>query len=165
MKEATIAGDEFRLVLRVSGYERPTLESGADANWLVAEAELLAESSGTFRARRAVALRTEELEAFHRELAQVVERFEGEVTLRHMEDEVGCTIRLRHGRGEFDGFVRSHVGPELRLSGMPTDQSFLQQAVRELAASCASFPSRAIPWLDVMWLPVQPRRRSCTTTC
>jgi len=145
MREATIAGDEFRLVLRVSGYERPTLESGADANWLVGEAELEAESSGTFRARRAVALRTEEVEAFHGELAQLVEQLEGEATLRHMEDEVGCTIRLRRGRGEFDGFVRSHVGPELRLSGMATDQSFLQRAVRELAAIAREFPVRGDP--------------------
>lgn len=145
MHEATIAGDEFRLVLRVSGYERPALESGADANWLVGEADLHADSSGAFGARRAVSLRTEELEAFHRELAQLVERLEGEATLRHMEDEVGCTIRLRHGRGEFDGFVRSHVGPELRLTGMPTDQSFLQQAVRELAAITHEFPVRGDP--------------------
>jgi hypothetical protein len=51
-------------LLRVAGYERPSLESGADANWLVGEAELTTDTGSSFAGRRGVALRTEELEAF-----------------------------------------------------------------------------------------------------
>jgi hypothetical protein len=42
----------LRLLLRVAGYERPSLKSGTDANWLVGEAEMTANVGGEFRARR-----------------------------------------------------------------------------------------------------------------
>jgi hypothetical protein len=41
--EATIAGEGFRLVLRVLGYEHPGFESGSDANWRPGEAESMSE--------------------------------------------------------------------------------------------------------------------------
>jgi hypothetical protein len=44
--------------------ERPSLDLGADANWLVGEAEMTADAGGSFAGRRGVALRTEELVAF-----------------------------------------------------------------------------------------------------
>jgi hypothetical protein len=74
--EATIAGEGCALVLRVSGYERPQLESGADANWLQAEVELTASSSGRFSGLQAVSLRTDELTRFRDELASLVETLE-----------------------------------------------------------------------------------------
>ena len=109
MREVSVTGDAFRLLLRVMGYERRSLESGADANWLAGEAELTADSGGSFRARRSVSLRTEELVAFRRALRRLVEDLDGGATLNHREDEVGCTIRLRRGPGELDAFVREHV--------------------------------------------------------
>ena len=56
MREVAVAGDGVRLLLRVVGYERPSLESGADANWLMAYAEISAEAAGSFRARRGVSV-------------------------------------------------------------------------------------------------------------
>src|SRR5947209_19738374 len=57
--DVVVAGDGVRLTLHVAGYERPRLSSGADANWLSAEAELTATGAGSFRARRGVSLLTE----------------------------------------------------------------------------------------------------------
>jgi hypothetical protein len=141
MRELLVAGDGFRLWLRVAGYERPSLESGDDANWLVGEAEMTADAGGSFRASRGVALRTEELAAFREALRRLVEELDGEATLTHMEDEVGCTIRLRRGTGELDAFVREHVpGVELRVEQVRTDQSYLQETARQLDALVAAFP-------------------------
>jgi hypothetical protein len=64
VREVAVVGEGVRLLLRVAGYERPSLESGADANWLMADAEMTAETAGSFRAGRGVSLRTEELIAF-----------------------------------------------------------------------------------------------------
>jgi hypothetical protein len=143
MREFAVAGDGVRLVLQVAGYERPTLESGADANWLMGEAEITAEVGGSFRARRGVALRTEELAAFRDALRRLVEELDSEATLTHMEDEVGCTIRLHRGTGELDAFVREHVpGVELRVERVRTDQSYLQETARQLEALVAEYPIR-----------------------
>lgn len=141
MREVVVAGDSFQLLLRVAGYERPSLETGADANWLSAKVEMMAEAGGSFRASRGVALRTEELAAFREALWRLVEDLDGEARLTHMEDEVGCTIRLHRGTGELDAFVREHVpGLELRVERVPTDQSYLRETTKQLDALVAAFP-------------------------
>jgi hypothetical protein len=141
MREVVVAGDGFRLLIRVTGYERPSLESGDDANWLAGAVELTVDGDGSFRARRSVSLRTEELAAFRRALRGLVEDLDGEATLSHMEDELGCTIRLHRGRGELDAFVRQHVPRvELRVEGVLTDQSYVQETARQLDSLVADFP-------------------------
>lgn len=141
MREVLVAGDGFRLLLRLAGYERPSLESGADANWLTGTVEMTAESGGSFRASRGVAFRTEELAAFRDALSRLIEQLDGEATLNHMEDEVGCTIRLRRGTGELEAFVREHVPTnELRVANVRTDQSYLHQTAEQLDSLVAAFP-------------------------
>ena len=141
MREVLVAGDGFRLLLQVAGYERPSLESGADANWLVGTVEMTVDAGGSFRASRGVALRTEELAAFRDALLRLVEDLDGEAVLNHMEDEVGCTIRLRRGTGEVEAFVREHVpGTELRVAQVRTDQSYLQQTAKQLDSLVAAYP-------------------------
>jgi hypothetical protein len=141
VREVLVAGDGFRLLLQVAGYERPSLESGADANWLVGTVEMTADAGGSFRATRGVALRTEELAAFRDALLRLVQELDGEAVLNHMEDEVGCTIRLSRGTGEVEAFVREHVpGTELRVAHVRTDQSYLQQTARQLESLVAAFP-------------------------
>jgi hypothetical protein len=141
MHEVFVGGEDFRFSLRVAGYERPSLESGADANWVVGEVEMTADAGGSFRASRGVALRTEELASFRDAVRRLVGELDGEATLHHMEDEVGCTIRLRRGTGEVDAFVREHVpGTELRVERVRTDQSYLQETADQLDALVAAFP-------------------------
>src|SRR5581483_3485880 len=141
MREAVISSDGVRLVLRVMAYERPTLGTGADANWVTGEAEMTISGGDVFRAHRGVAFRAEQLARFRDDLRRLLADLEGEAILDHMEDEVGCTIRLRKGTGELDAFIRQHVPfVELRVHGVPTDQSYLQETLRQLDALVAEFP-------------------------
>jgi hypothetical protein len=142
---ATIAADGCALVVRVNGYERPQLESGADANWLQAEVELTASTGGRFSARQRVSLRTDQLVRFRDQLASVVESLDGEAALDHMEEQVGCRVRLERGVGEFDACVRDHAGAELRVTSIRTDQSYLQRSLQELDALVATFPVKGQP--------------------
>ena len=144
-REIAIAGEGFQFVLRIHGYERPHLLTGADANWLIGEAELNSSTTGRFSGRHDVSLRTEELTDFRDQLAQLVEQLDGEARLVHMEDQVGCRISLRRGVGEFDGFVREHVGAELRVTGLRTDQSYLQATLRDSEAVVREFPVKGDP--------------------
>jgi hypothetical protein len=93
---------------------------------------------------QAVALRTEELAEFRDELERLVVQLDGEATLTHMEQQVGCTISLNRGTGEFNGFVRQNVGAELRVSGR-TDQSYLQSSLREFDALIKELPVKGDP--------------------
>jgi len=138
--EAAVAGEGCSLVLRVFGYERPAETSGADANWLSAEAELHAATTGSFEARHPLSLRTEELTDFRDRLGLVLETLTGEAVLHHMEDQVGCTVRLKDGVGELEAFVREQIGAELRVSEVRTDQSYLRESLRQLDAIVSAFP-------------------------
>jgi len=143
--EATVSGEGFRLVLRVWGYERPHLDSGADANWLMGEAELTADLGGAYRAKQSLTPRTEEIEAFRDELVRLLDALDGEATLGHMEEQVGCSVTLRRGKGEFSGFVRQSYGPELRVNGLPTDQSYLRESLTGFEKLAAAFPVKGDP--------------------
>src|SRR5438093_2752259 len=143
-QQAMIDGDGCKLVLRVFGYERPPLDTGVDANWLQAEVEL-ERSGGAFHARRDVSLRTDELAAFRDQLAALVETLNGEAALSHVEEEVGCTIKLNSGVGELEAFVRDHTAAELRVTEVRTDQSYLQRSLEDMNALVKSFPVRGEP--------------------
>jgi hypothetical protein len=140
--DVALCGEGCALILRVLGYERPNELSGADANWLSAEAVLHASSKGVFEARQELALRTEELLRFRDQAVQLLQTLSGEAVLTHMEEEVGCTIRLKAGVGELDAWLREPTGIELRVTGARTDQSYLQQSLRELQAVVDAFPIR-----------------------
>jgi hypothetical protein len=142
MLEATVSGEGFRLILRIWGYERPHLDSGADANWLMGEAELTADFGGSYRAKQSLTPRTEEIEAFRGQLVRILEALDGEATLDHMEEQVGCSVTLRRGKGEFSG---QDVGPELRVNGLPTDQSYLKQSLSGFEKLAKTFPVKGDP--------------------
>jgi hypothetical protein len=144
--EATIAGEGCSLVLRVSGYERPEQQTGSDANWLNAEVELNASTTGTFRASHSVSLRTEEIAEFRDQLSSVLEALTGTAVLEHLEAEVGCTIRLKNGVGELEAFVREAIGAELRVKAARTDQSYLQETLRQMDSIVSAFPVKGDPF-------------------
>jgi len=138
--EVTVAGEGCALVLRVLGYERPDELGGADANWLTAEVELRASTTGLFEARQAVALRTEELARFRDQLERLLQTLTGEAGLTHMEDQLGCRVRLKDGVGDLDAFVREEIGAELRVSQVRTDQSYLHETLTQIRALTSAFP-------------------------
>jgi hypothetical protein len=77
VREGVVGGEGFRLVLKVFGYEGPSLDTGADANWLAGEVELTFSSGGRFSAGAHVSLRTEELATFHEQLTHIVSALDG----------------------------------------------------------------------------------------
>lgn len=143
MAEVTIGGDDCRLVLRVSAYEFPDATEFNDANWLIGEVELESGRSGTFTASHRVTLRADELTQFRDELVPLVESLNGEAILRHMEEQVGCTVALDEGKGKLTAFVAEHVGSDLQVRDCKTDQSYLALTLRELDALLSEFPARA----------------------
>lgn len=141
MSEAVVLGDGSRLALRISARAQPHAPSDDDANWLVGEAELHDVRDGaTFHAFRPVSVRTMELAAFHGQLVELLRTLNGEAQLNTVEDAVSCAIRLRKGKGEFSATIRQHPGVELRVDGVPTDQSFLQETAAALASLLDDFP-------------------------
>jgi hypothetical protein len=106
------------------------------------EAELTADLGGSYRAKQSLTPRTEEIKAFRDELVRLLEALDGEATLDHMEEQVGCSVTLRRGKGEFSGFVRQSYGPELRVNGLPTDQSYLRESAHRFREARGGIPSQ-----------------------
>jgi hypothetical protein len=142
MTEVTIGGDGCRLVLRVDAYEFPDAVDFDDGNWLIGEVEMKAGIAGSFTVKLRVTVRANELAEFRDQLVPMVESLNGEATLRHMEEQVGCEIALKDGKGSMSAFVREHLGSEQRVWDRPTDQSFLAATLRDLDALLAEFPPR-----------------------
>ncbi len=142
MVEATVGGDECRLVIRVSAYEFPDAVDFDDANWLIGEVELNSGFTGSFTASHRVTLRADELAEFRDELAPLVQSLTGDATLRHMERQLGCKVTLDDGKGDLTAFVGEHIGSELRVRDCKTDQSYLARTVRDLDALLSAFPVR-----------------------
>lgn len=139
-EEVTLAGEGCVLVLRVLGYERPDELTGADANWLRADAELRASTTGRFQAQHEISVRTDELLRFRDQLARLLQTLEGEALLSHTENQVGCAVRLKDGVGELDAFLREEIGAELRVTHVRTDQTYLRQALGEIDSVVRAFP-------------------------
>jgi hypothetical protein len=140
--EVSIAGEGCVLSLRLTGWQYPELDSGSDANWVVGEIELAAGSKGRFTACHPVTARTEELAAFCSEMATLLQTLTGEATLTHLESQFGATVTLEAGVGVLEVFVREHVGAELRVGGVRTDQSYLAETLRGLKHAVAAFGVR-----------------------
>jgi hypothetical protein len=101
---------------------------------------------GLTRAKQSLTARTEEIEAFRDQLVRLLEALDGQATLDHMEEQVGCSVTLRRGKGEFSGFVRQHLGPELRVNGLPTDQSYLKESLSGFEKLAKAFPVKGEPF-------------------
>lgn len=140
--EANLRGDGFRLAIRAERYEPSGLSTGDDANWVSGEVELAVGSIGSFRGKLRVSLRTQELERFRDELRALEADYTGEATLTHLEGQFEATVRMTDGAGTLTGFVREHVGAELRFTGVGTDQSYIRAAVTEFDALVRAFPVR-----------------------
>src|SRR5689334_3034559 len=125
----TVAGEGCRLILHASGYQFPDAQTGSDANWLHGEVELTAGSEGTFAARQKIWLYTDDLQRFRDEISQLADSLTGVATLDHIESQVGCRITLEKGNGEMTVFVREHVGAELRVEQIRTEQTYLVAAL------------------------------------
>jgi len=140
--EVHIAGEGFRLTLRLTEWESAEIPSGSDANWVVGEVELAAGSTGRFSARLPVSFRTDEMARFRDELARLLETLTGEATLEHLESHFCAKVTLTAGAGALQACVAEDVGAELRVDDVRTDRSYLAETLRELDAAVAAFPVR-----------------------
>jgi hypothetical protein len=143
--EATIRGRDFLLVIRVDAYEYPAITAGDDANWLTGAAELTLGSTGSYRGRQRVALRTGELERFRDELRVLTTEFSGEARLEQMEEQLAVSITFEAGSGGVAGYVRENFGPELRFANIDTDRDNVWQALGDLEEMVRAFPVRREP--------------------
>jgi hypothetical protein len=143
---ANLAGHGCRLTVCAEEYEFPSISDGPDANWINGEVQLILGASGEFSATLSVCLRTEELASFAAQLRELHDAPEGEATLRHLESEVGATIRLEAGAGTMSVFVRAHTGALLSAEDLPTDRSFIRDAAAEFEQLSGAFPVRGEPY-------------------
>jgi hypothetical protein len=141
-REASIGGEGCRLLISVSAYEFPDMDDRDDGNWLIGSVELNVGRTGSFRAFHRVMPRADELAGFRDELRPIVETLNGEATLRHLEEQFGCTVSLKDGKGELTAFVAEHFGSILRVERCETDQSYLAATLRDLDALLEEFPAR-----------------------
>jgi hypothetical protein len=139
--EANLRGEGYRLSVRAERYEPSGLATGDDPNWVSGEVELTVGSLGAFSARVPVSLRTFEVERFRDELRALDLDRVGEATLVHKEDQFEATVRLENGVATIAGFVREHVGAELRYQ-VVTDPASIQLAAKEFDALVRAFPVR-----------------------
>jgi hypothetical protein len=143
---ATLGGDGATLTVRGYRYENPDLNTGEDANWVSADAELVSAGEGRYVGRRTLSLRTEELASFVSELRRLDADLTGEAELSHMEKELGATLKLASGVGTLDAVLRTHLHAELRVTAVRTDQTYVRRALAEFEALARAFPVRGEPF-------------------
>jgi len=139
--EANLHGEGCRLTLRGERYEPSGLSTGDDGNWVSGEVELKVGLLGSFRARLRVSLRTFELVSFRDSLRDLDLEQTGEAELTHVEEQFGANVRLWADQGSISGFVREHVGAELRYD-VATDAASIAKALTEFDALVRAFPIR-----------------------
>jgi hypothetical protein len=144
--EVNIGGDHCRFALRLTGWQYPDKLSGSDANWVAGEVELVSTSRGRFTASHPVHARTEELAAFHTELAALHERLSGTASLAHLEAVFGASLTMDAGVGQLDVFVRDRHGAELRVSRVRTDQAYVARTLEDMHRVVAEFGVRGNPF-------------------
>jgi hypothetical protein len=81
------------------------------------------------------------LERFRDELRALDRDRTGEATLTHQEEQFGATVRLGAAEARMTGFVREHLGAELRYD-VGADPSSIPQALAEFDALVRAFPVR-----------------------
>jgi hypothetical protein len=141
--EINVRGDGFQLTLGVAGYERERSGESYDDNWLRGEVtlEIAQPPLTTFTARCDVAWQTTDLQRFEEALRTLLDDLTGVATLSTLEDQVGLTIRLEHGKGTVEGRVEAHAIASLEFEGT-TDQSFLRQTLAQLRQVNNTYPFR-----------------------
>lgn len=139
--EANLRGEGCRLSVRADRYEPSGLATGDDPNWISGEIELTLGSLGAFSGRVPVSFRTFELERFRDELRELDMDRTGTATLTHLEEQFRAVVTIEGGQATIAGFVREHVGAELRYQ-VTTDATHIRAAAAEFDGLVRAFPVR-----------------------
>ena len=140
-EELTIAGAGSHITITILDYERPKgREFGPE--WLSCAVDC---SVGSFNAKLAIPLATEDLQRFRDSLGQVVERLVGNAAMDTIEGRIGIVVEMSsRGTATVSGNVSYRSGPDATLSfKFETDQSYLARTLRELNRVLEIFPDRA----------------------
>lgn len=140
--EGCLRGDGFEARVSASGYRYPDTTDPDDAQWVLGSVDVTVTGAARFRAAANVSFWAEELQAFQRQLAALHANLSGEAVLTHLEGMVELRVRLDRGRGSIAGFVQDQGGARLQFDEIPTDQSYLFDAVAGLERIVDSFPPR-----------------------
>ena len=127
------------LAITLLGRSHPTASDYWDGNWVRAAVEVAA---GAFRGKVDGDLRTDEFDAFRRELALLDESLAGVASFTTMEGWLSINA-TGDGRGhiELSCEVRDQPGIGNTLAfRLALDQTYLRQAVAQLGQAVAEFP-------------------------
>jgi hypothetical protein len=142
MKSVAFGGEKHeRLEIAVLGYERSPTGCYHDDNWLSVEVAI---RCGAFHGKFPAAFLTEELAAFHAQLASLYQALTGKAEFKTLEEQLDLTA-TGDGLGhiKISGKARDQAGTGNRLSfDISIDQTQLQKSVQSLAAVLATYPVR-----------------------
>ena len=127
------------LALTLLGRSHPAARDYWDGNWVRAAVEVIA---GGFRGKVDGDLRAEELSAFHRDLAPLVETLAGEASFTTMEDWLSI-VATGNGRGQIE--LRCEIRDQPGIGNtlafrLALDQTYLGPLVAQLAQATRAFP-------------------------
>jgi hypothetical protein len=115
---------------------------GVNGTLVIGSVELEVGSTGLFHGtHRDLNLRIDELADFRDQLRELDRTLSGSATLQHHEHQLGATITLAKGKGTLAGFVREW-STVLEFKDVPTDQSYVRQALDGFEAIVDGFPVR-----------------------
>src|ERR1700683_3827277 len=104
-----ISGREGRLVIEVSGYERPATNDEYDSNWLMASVSV---ESGAFSGKFRAPFTTHDFARLRERLAGAVETLSGSVEFESAEGDLKLTVELsRRGTASVSGVAKPNASP------------------------------------------------------
>ena len=126
-------------MIDVSGFERPSADNEADANWL---ASFLTVKAGPFSGTMRVAFTTHDLTVLHDRLKQALASQSGTVHFENTDGELSLAVDFKkRGGASIKGVAQTSgpLGAALHIQ-LETDQSTLTQTLHQLGGCSASFP-------------------------
>jgi hypothetical protein len=136
-------GENGKLVIEVSGYERSSADNEDDANWLTSS---LTVKAGPFSGTMRVAFTTHDLTLLHDRLKQALVSLSGTVPFENTDGELSLTVDFnKRGGASIKGIAqtRGPLGAALHFQ-LETDQSALTQTLHQLDDVLRAFPVRSM---------------------
>jgi hypothetical protein len=134
-------GENQKVLIEVSGFERPSADNEADANWL---ASFLTVKAGPFSGTMRLAFMTHDLTVLRDRLKQALASQSGAVAFENTDGELSLAVDFNErGGASIKGVARTHgpLGAALHFQ-FETDQSALTQTLYQLEDALRAFPVR-----------------------
>lgn len=141
LESIEISGNDGKILIQVTSYERGHATNEDDANWLRSE---LTVSVGSFTGRFCCAITTFDLARFAEELKVALATLSGRVPFHTSEGDIDLEIAFA-ARGT--ATIRGMLKPQESLQAsmeftIDSDQSYLARTLHQLGAALRKFPIR-----------------------